>query len=404
MKVKGKKGQVLVIVLGLVFVLYALSLFIIETGRFVTAKMHLQNTADSVAMESGIWYARSLNMASLINKVRYVTSFVQNAVDGLLNYILDKAYDHLVGPVCGKFGKVGEWACKKAYKIFKKAAIPVVEDMIDYSFLAPITAFDQTVAKVQVQFKTNIPVIFVYTNALKNLVMLKLNDDMYCFPCFTSILPSLDIFTNYERTKKNRIVYRYFDRASNKTKEASQSDVVFDPKANKWKLKRSPYYYTDRIVKTEKDKDQRDADAAAKKSIEQLQTDAERKAAEDTLKSSLLTQYNYIEETGKQAIFVICMKKYKPMVASRMWPEKWLVAAAKVRIEGGSMSIFDYGDDNGGGSHYYPKLENIGVAETFTTVETAMVFIDKTLGKFMGFNAQSTVLGEFIDVMAKVDH
>lgn len=402
MKLKNNKGQVLVIVLGLVVLLYVLTLFIVETGHFVTTKMHLQNTSDSVAMESGIWYARSLNLTSLVNKVRYVTGFIQNAIDDLLYWLLDEAYDHILSHVCP--GKVLKALCKAVWKTFEKYAVPFVSDLIDDSLLAPVEALDQTVAKVQIQFKRNIPVIFVYTNAVKDLALSGSRDGIYCFPCFSGILPSLDIFTDYERMKKIKVQYEYYDRAAKKTKTAPASSVKFDPKANKWKLNKAPYYYVDRVVKTNKDKSRRDADKAAKKSIEEIEDETAREAAKEELESTILTQYTYIEETGKQEIYVLCFQKYKPIIAAKFWPEKWLVAASKVRIEGGSMSVFDFGGPSGGGAHYFPRLENVGVSEAFEKVETSLGFIDKTLGKAAGFSLEQSGFGEFVNVMTKVDH
>ena len=67
--ISGKKGQVLVISIAVIFALFMLVLVTIETGGLVYEKIHMQNIADSAAMEAGLWYARCMNITALSNKV-----------------------------------------------------------------------------------------------------------------------------------------------------------------------------------------------------------------------------------------------------------------------------------------------------------------------------------------------
>jgi hypothetical protein len=64
-----KRGQVLAISVTAMFILFVLGLAVIEIGNLVYEKTHLQNIADSGAMEAGTWYARALNLTSFSNKV-----------------------------------------------------------------------------------------------------------------------------------------------------------------------------------------------------------------------------------------------------------------------------------------------------------------------------------------------
>jgi hypothetical protein len=73
---KKKGGQVLAISIIAMFVLFIFGLAIVETGNLIYEKIHMQNIADSSAMEAGTWYARSLNMVSLSNKMLVVTTGV----------------------------------------------------------------------------------------------------------------------------------------------------------------------------------------------------------------------------------------------------------------------------------------------------------------------------------------
>lgn len=63
------KGQVLIMALVAMFVFFILAVVVIETGNLIYQKVHMQNIADSGAMEGGLWYARSLNILSLSNKI-----------------------------------------------------------------------------------------------------------------------------------------------------------------------------------------------------------------------------------------------------------------------------------------------------------------------------------------------
>lgn len=72
--IRRKKAQVLVVAVTAMFVLFIIGIAIIEIGNLTYEKVHMQNIADSGAMEAGTWYARSLNMISLSNKMLVVTT------------------------------------------------------------------------------------------------------------------------------------------------------------------------------------------------------------------------------------------------------------------------------------------------------------------------------------------
>ena len=70
---KSKKGQVLVISLAVIFLIFVFVIAAVETGNLMYEKAHMQNIADSGAMEGGMWYARGMNILALSNKVLAVT-------------------------------------------------------------------------------------------------------------------------------------------------------------------------------------------------------------------------------------------------------------------------------------------------------------------------------------------
>ncbi len=71
---KGKKSQVLVISIFVFVLLFIFAFMIIEVGNLIYLKIHLQNIADSAAMEGGTWYARALNIVTLSNKVLFLVA------------------------------------------------------------------------------------------------------------------------------------------------------------------------------------------------------------------------------------------------------------------------------------------------------------------------------------------
>jgi|GEM_PF-1239738 hypothetical protein len=71
---KKRKSQILVISVFLFVLIFILAFMIIEIGNLFYLKIHLQNIADSSAMEGGTWYARALNIVSLSNKVLFLVA------------------------------------------------------------------------------------------------------------------------------------------------------------------------------------------------------------------------------------------------------------------------------------------------------------------------------------------
>ncbi|HDQ26659.1 MAG TPA: hypothetical protein ENN43_07965, partial [bacterium] len=74
--VRGKKGQILILALGVMAAIFIMAVVVVETGNLVYERIHLQNTADSAALEGGLWYARALNVVSLSNKGLVLTTGV----------------------------------------------------------------------------------------------------------------------------------------------------------------------------------------------------------------------------------------------------------------------------------------------------------------------------------------
>lgn len=71
--IAGKKGQVLVISVAVVFIIFIFVIAVVEAGNLMYEKTHMQNIADSGAMEGGMWYARGMNMLALSNKILAIT-------------------------------------------------------------------------------------------------------------------------------------------------------------------------------------------------------------------------------------------------------------------------------------------------------------------------------------------
>ncbi len=71
---KKKQGQVLIVAITAMFMLVVFAFAVIEYGNLIFEKIHMQNIADSGAMEGGLWYARALNIISLSNKILIVVT------------------------------------------------------------------------------------------------------------------------------------------------------------------------------------------------------------------------------------------------------------------------------------------------------------------------------------------
>lgn len=72
--IRGQRGQVLVLSVAALLCISMFMVFLVETGNLFFQKVKAQNTADSGAMEGGLWYARALNVVSLTNKVLVVAA------------------------------------------------------------------------------------------------------------------------------------------------------------------------------------------------------------------------------------------------------------------------------------------------------------------------------------------
>ena len=72
--ITGNKGQILVPAILAVVALFMAVILTVETGNVVFEKIKAQNAADSAAVEAGLWYARSLNIVSISNKILAVSA------------------------------------------------------------------------------------------------------------------------------------------------------------------------------------------------------------------------------------------------------------------------------------------------------------------------------------------
>ncbi len=68
------KGQILVPAILAVLALFMAVILTVETGNVIFEKIKTQNAADSAAVEAGLWYARSLNIVSISNKILAVSA------------------------------------------------------------------------------------------------------------------------------------------------------------------------------------------------------------------------------------------------------------------------------------------------------------------------------------------
>lgn len=96
---KKRKGQILVFSIFIFIILFLFTLVIIETGNFLFNKIHLQNAADSAALEGGTWYARFLNVISVSNKVlagAYGIGLINLSASKIATEIVKKIQDALL--------------------------------------------------------------------------------------------------------------------------------------------------------------------------------------------------------------------------------------------------------------------------------------------------------------------
>jgi len=68
------KGQILLPAILAVVALFMAVILTVETGNVIFEKIKTQNAADSAAVEAGLWYARSLNIVSISNKILAVSA------------------------------------------------------------------------------------------------------------------------------------------------------------------------------------------------------------------------------------------------------------------------------------------------------------------------------------------
>ena len=79
---KGKNsGQILVPSILAVVALFMTVILILEVSNVMIEKIKAQNAADSAAVEAGLWYARSLNIVSVSNKILAVSAIAASVCE-----------------------------------------------------------------------------------------------------------------------------------------------------------------------------------------------------------------------------------------------------------------------------------------------------------------------------------
>ena len=181
---KKNKGQILIFAIFVFMILFLFTLIIIETGNFLFNKIHLQNAADSAALEGGTWYARFLNVISISNKV------------------LAGAYG---------IGLINLSACKIATTIVKE-----IQDGLMIGGVIAINGF--------VMFNE-------YQNGLKPLPPILNGEDDDKKKLITLNLRRAQLFENYSRN----VIYYY--KEGDRKIYFPESMVEYNNKARRWQLK-----------------------------------------------------------------------------------------------------------------------------------------------------------------------
>lgn len=312
---KSKKSQVLVISIFAFILLFIFAFLVVETGNLIYWKIHLQNIADSAAMEGGTWYARALNLVSLSNKALFII-----AAGGLVSAFIT-------------LGATAP-AVEKAIRITQK-----IQD-----FFAGTGDFEK--AKVM-------PAL----NAAAVVINGRRNEDTLCIPVFnvedfdiSDPLPSFNLkrrkisdFLSFDDDqKKNKYYYR---------KKSTGEKIYVDEKDVRknrinWTIEKKT---GKRLIK--------------EKNIE---LPDELRGPLDKLKGFLgnLNIDFDIVETGEHTILVVAIKKdIKQLLNSDFFLQKnktdkiatsAFISTSLVKVDGGKMDFWELD-----GASYTPKLKHI---------------------------------------------
>lgn len=312
---KSKKSQILIISIFAFVLIFMLAFMVVEVGNLIYWKIHIQNIADSAAMEGGTWYARALNIVSLSNKVLFLV-----ASGGLILSVLT------LGTTAGS----------------TKEAIEVVQKVQD------VFAGTGSFKDLRIMPALNAGAVFI--NGIRN-------ENTLCVPVFNvadfeikDALPSFNL--------KRRMLSDFLDFDDNEAndkyyyrKKTTGEKVYVDEKNTRknkigWTIEKKT---GKRLIKEGKIS----LPAELSKSLKPLK--------------ELVKNFDLpfdIVETGEHTILVIALKKnIKPLLDSKFFKKKnstedimpsMLIASSMVVIDGGKMDFWDLD-----GASYTPELRHI---------------------------------------------
>lgn len=302
---KGKKGQVLVISIAIISIIFIFIIATVEIGNLMYEKTHIQNIADSGAMEGGLWYVRSMNMLALSNKVLAVTGVAAviatllGAPDSGKNAIelIQKAQDLIAGT--GEIGKSGI----KTMPLFCAAAV-ILNGNDNKAFSLPISNL------ADIKTEKGLPSFNVKRRYVDNMFEPGKEDKYY-----------------YRKKSTNEKVYV--------DKENVQIDLRINNK-NKVMTKNDPIHGNKFLSKEKGNND----------NIGMMPLDIVESSSEHSL---LVLSYKNSEQLKQVTGF-----KFLTNVKGEEIRPAFLMSYSFVRIEGGSLDILAMN-----GANYEPKLEHI---------------------------------------------
>ncbi|MCX8093023.1 MAG: Tad domain-containing protein [Candidatus Goldbacteria bacterium] len=336
---KNIKSQVLVISIFAFVLIFIFAYMVIEVGNLIYLKIHLQNIADSAAMEGGTWYARALNIVSLSNKVLFLV-----AAGGLVSVFLTLG---VTAP-----------AVKEAIAFTQK-----VQDVF-----AGTGDFE----KIRI-----VPAL----NAAAVIINGQRNENTLCIPIFnvndfdlTDPLPSFNLkrrtFTDFLSFEDNQANNKYYYR-----KKSTGERVYVDEKDTRknkigWTIEKKT---GKRLIK--------------EKSI----------TLPDELNEKLKNIKGFIEnidlpfdivEIGEHTILVVAIKRdIKQLLNTKFFLKNnnsqqivpgFFIATSMVKIDGGKMDIWELD-----GASYTPKLQHVILPQIKFTEENTENF--EQISDFSGY-------------------
>lgn len=313
---KSKKSQVLIISIFAFILLFIFAFMIVEVGNLIYLKIHLQNIADSAAMEGGTWYARSLNIVSLSNKVLFLV-----AAGGLVSIFLTlgvststvKNAIEIVQKIQDVFAGTGNFANVRIAPALNAAAVIINGQRNEGTLCIPIFNVEDF------DLSDPLPSFNLKRRTLSDFLDFNDNDanDKYYYKKKST---GEKVYVDEKDTRKNKIGW------------------TIEKKTGKRLIKESPAVLSDDL----KDK---------------------LGSIKNVLKDFIDIPFDIIE-TGEHTILIIALKKdIKQQLGTKFFVRKnssseivpsLLIATSMVKIEGGKMDFWELD-----GAAYTPKLQHI---------------------------------------------